>query len=383
VPYTQQPARPYRLGSLYYALYFGVFGLFEPFINPYFQKIGLNGRQIGLLLSIPPLVFLFISPAVAALADRKAWRVRLLTGLLFTGGVLYFIYQFPKTFLPIAIVTVLIALARGPIQPIGDSLILQMAIRHDLDYGQMRQWGSLVYALVAVAAGLVWEWLDISLLFPAAAIGFVLVGLVARGLPESPPVPETARAPWGLILRNPFLLALFISVVLMGATFNLFNFSTLLMAHLGGDERLIGILLGVTALAEVPMMYYASWFMRRLGAMRAMLLCYAIFLIAYTIGTFATAPWMLLIAGGIHGLGFGVAIIAVVVTFDQHAPDNWNASMQSMVSVGIFGFAPFLSSFAFGAIYDIWPSGTYALSLGLIVLASVALFIAMRLEKPL
>lgn len=374
-------ANPYRMGSIFYSIFFGTYGIFEPFIFPYFQQIGLNGKQIGILLSLPPLVFLFISPAVAALADRKAWRIRLLAGLTLLNGILYFFYQFPRAFYAVLLMTLLIALVRGPTQPIADSLILRMAVRHEIDYGSMRRWGSLFYAIMAVICGLLWEWFDISLLFPATALGFIAVALMTLRMEENPPVSENARAPWSMILGNPVLLSLFISAVLMGATFNSFNYSGMFMVHLGGGERMIGILLGVTAMAEVPMMQYASYWMRRLGPMQALLASYGIFALAFLTGALATAPWMLLVAGGFNGMGFGLAIIAILVTFDRRAPDNWSSSVQSMVSVGIFGIAPFLSSFLFGAVYDIWPAGVYALSLLLILLAGVTLWLAMRFEK--
>mgnify|MGYP002147859069 CR=1 FL=1 len=40
---------------------------------------------------------------------------------------------------------------QGPVGPIGDSLMARMAVRHRLDFGAMRLWGSLGFALVALA----------------------------------------------------------------------------------------------------------------------------------------------------------------------------------------------------------------------------------------
>jgi MFS family permease len=153
------------------------------------------------------------------------------------------------------------------------------------------------------------------------------------------------------------------------------------MAHLGGGELLIGLLLGVSAMAEVPIMHYGGWLMRRLGANQALMLGLGFFGAAYFCGFFAREPWQLLISGALNGAGFGLSFVAILVTFDRHAPDNWSASVQALVSAGMFGFAPFATAIVFGAIFDIWPAGIYAFSAVLTVAAILCTWTAIRLEK--
>jgi len=69
---------PYLLGSLYYSIYWGAVGIYEPFLNVYFQRLELSGFQIGVINSLFPLMALVLSPMVSAQADRKAWRRRIL-----------------------------------------------------------------------------------------------------------------------------------------------------------------------------------------------------------------------------------------------------------------------------------------------------------------
>lgn len=372
---------PYVLGSLFYSFFWGTYGVFEPFINPYFQKIGLSGAQIGVLLSLPPLVAVVIAPLVSSLADRKGWRAPILVGLSLVVGLLYFFYQYPRSFQGIFIFTLLIALVRGPTQPLADSLILRMASKYQIDFGRMRLWGSFFYASFAALCGFLWEWLDISWMFPAAMLGFFLVALVASRMEENPAVTEKVKAPWGLILRNPTLLMLYISAFLAGATVNAFYFTGMLMVHLGGGERMVGILLGVTAMAEVPVMRNSGFLMRRFGGMNTCMMGFGLYAAAFTLGSLATAPWILLVAGALHGAGFGLVLVSVLIIFDQHTPDNWTSSVQSLVSAGMMGASPFLTAFLYGWIYDLWPAGVYAFSLLLALLAMITLIVAIRFEK--
>ena len=372
---------PYLLGSLYYSLYWGVVGLFEPFINLYFQRLGISGFQIGVINSLLPLIALVFSPFVSALADRKAWRSRILVVCCLGLSLAYFLLGLPKWFAGIFICNIFIALMRSPATPLGDSLVLRLGTRYNIDYGRMRLWGSFFFASISILFGLVWERIGLWWMFPVTGVGYLLVALIAFRMEEGEAVIKKSQFPWKLFIQNKTLLALYIAVLLMGASTNIFIFSSLFMAHLGGGELWIGLLLGATAMSEVPVMHYGGRLMRRFGGMRTLLFAFGLFTVSFISGIFAFAPWVLLITGILNGGGYGLAFISIVVTFDEHAPDNWSASVQSLVNAGMFGFAPFLSSFAYGAIYDLWPAGVYAFSAALIAAGTLALLVAIRLDR--
>jgi MFS transporter, PPP family, 3-phenylpropionic acid transporter len=372
---------PYLLGSLFYGIYWGAVGIYEPFLNVYFQRLGITGFQVGVINSLLPLAALSVSPFLNALADRKAWRRSILVILCLGLSAAYFALGLPKAFVGLFVCSIFIALMRSPTQPLGDSLVLRLGTRYHIDYGKMRLWGSFFFASISIIFGFVWEKVDFRWMFPAAGAGFLLVALIASQMQEGEPVTQHSRFPWRLFWENKSLLALFAAAVFMGASTNIFLFSSMYMVHLGGGELLVGILLGVTAMCEVPMMHFGGRLMRRFGGIQTLLLGLGLFASAYIVGLFAWAPWVLLISGAFNGGGFGLAFIAILVTFDQNTPGNWSASVQSLVNAGMFGFAPFASAFAFGAIYDAWPAGIYAFSVGLIALAILALLAAIRLKK--
>jgi len=55
-------------------LYFAAFAAALPFFVLFYQKLGFNGAQIGLLTGIPPLITLFASPFWTGLADARGWH---------------------------------------------------------------------------------------------------------------------------------------------------------------------------------------------------------------------------------------------------------------------------------------------------------------------
>ena len=179
--------KPARRGSIYYLAYWAAIGIYNPFTNVYFVNLGLSGREIGLLSALLPLLTLTVAPALAGLADRRGWRVRILALSLAGMGVALLLLSFPRSFLVLAPIMVLLALARSPIAPVADSLVARMAARHRLNFGGMRLWGSLGFALVAIASGALWQRAGYSFMFVLAGLAFLPVALCALLLEEGPP----------------------------------------------------------------------------------------------------------------------------------------------------------------------------------------------------
>ena len=66
-----------RLAALYAATFFGL-GVQLPFLPVWLADRGFDASEIGLLLAIPMLARLLVSPWIAGLADGRAGAVRVL-----------------------------------------------------------------------------------------------------------------------------------------------------------------------------------------------------------------------------------------------------------------------------------------------------------------
>ncbi|MCJ7549478.1 MAG: MFS transporter, partial [Anaerolineae bacterium] len=53
----------------FYTFYFAAGAFFSPFLVLYFSELGLDGRQIGVLRGIAPLITVVAAPLWSALAD--------------------------------------------------------------------------------------------------------------------------------------------------------------------------------------------------------------------------------------------------------------------------------------------------------------------------
>src|SRR5690349_16462975 len=101
-----------------------------PFLAVFYAHSGLSGSEIGVLSGIGPLVALMVTPAVAALADRRDWRVRTLSLALIGTALCLLVVPLPDSFGALLPIVVILALVLGPVAPLADSLIAVMAARN-------------------------------------------------------------------------------------------------------------------------------------------------------------------------------------------------------------------------------------------------------------
>jgi PPP family 3-phenylpropionic acid transporter len=370
--------RPARRGSIYYLAYWAAIGIFMPFTNVYFVNLGLSGREIGLLAALLPLMTLTVAPALAGLADRRGWRVRILALSLAGLGIALILLSLPRSFLALAPLMGLLALARSPIGPVADSLVARMAVRHRLNFGGMRLWGSLGFALVAIASGALWQEVGYSFMFALAGLAFLPVALCALLLEEGPVIERAARRPLREVGRDRGLIVLMAAACVVGAALGMDGaFQGVYVNHLGGGGLIVGLLFGVSAFSEFPSMRYASDIARRLGGPRTLLLSYALLGAGYTGFALARDPFILVPLAMVKGFGFGLYFVSTVRLVDERTPPEWASTIQAALNAGAGGLAPLAASLLGGAIYDaLGPAAVFVACAGALFLAMLIMIAA-------
>src|SRR3990170_1767829 len=73
---------PQRLAAMYYLFFFGAAGGLMPYLNLYFQDMGMGTRRIGVLAALLTASTLFAGPLWSAIADIFHLHHRLLPLLM-------------------------------------------------------------------------------------------------------------------------------------------------------------------------------------------------------------------------------------------------------------------------------------------------------------
>ena len=329
---------PYVRGGLYYGGFFGMIGLYLPFVNLYFDRIGLTGSQIGWLSIVTPLFMLTITMPISALADKLGQRKRFLQIGLLGFAISLFFVQFPRSFWGIFLMIGLFSLFLSPTLSLANGLIARMASNHHLNYGSMRLWGSVAFAILSLLFGWLYQQWSLSLIFVIAPLATLLVIGLVQGLEEEPVQhrpDQSAKRPslltiireanlWGLLLPWFFVMVGF-GIVL--------TFEGVAMSQLGGGEFLVGLTLAVAAVSELPSMQYGEKMQRRLGEWGLLLLGTVSLTLAYIGLSLFAVPTIFPLMAILRGFGFGIFVPTIVRLIDSRVPIAWSATAQALIII--------------------------------------------------
>ena len=205
-----------RLGAFYGAV-FAFIGVQLPFWPVWLKGQGLDPAALGLVLSAPVWLRLFM-PLVAPWVDRSGLRRQAIVAGMWLSVAALATFGLVSGFWPLLLVSIWLGLAFGPLVPLADNLTMLHVYAWNLDYGRIRLWGSVTFILANLAAGaLLGDFAVDVILFLLLALA-VIGGLIALALPAAPGAPAaaagaaaprpdvTASRPLHGLLRQPLFL---------------------------------------------------------------------------------------------------------------------------------------------------------------------------------
>jgi MFS transporter, PPP family, 3-phenylpropionic acid transporter len=361
-------------------LLFALVGVAEAAILPFLPIVlhdrGLSAAEIGVALSTASLAGFVATPLWGYVADRRLGAEGTLVIAAFTAAVasvpLAFVHSFPGLIAAAAAITA----ARSPMSTLVDSIALHHLSGGDrADYGRVRLWTSVGWAVAACIWGLVLQTETLELLPALYAGSAVAVAIAARAVGGTRLIHE--RSPRGArraMLRGlaPFLLSMLVLFAAFSATF---SFVAVRIAELGGGLFVIGVAAALQAVAEVPVMRATPRLSRSQGH-RALYVGGTLFMAA------ACIAWALLdqtlaiaLVKLIAGVGFALVYVGSVVIVDDLVPLGLRGTGQGFAKAVSFGLAPILGTLVGGAIYDYaGPRALFLASAGAAVVAGAGVW---------
>jgi predicted MFS family arabinose efflux permease len=233
-----------------------------------------------------------------------------------------------------------------------DAIALEHLGDDRAQYGRVRLWLSLGWAISACVWGLVLQWGSLDWL-PWIYVGCVVVVAVAAysvggGRSVREPTPAGTRRAM-LIALAPFLLSLLLLFAAFNATF---SFISLRIRELGGGLFVVGAATALQAVAEAPVMRITPRLNRVIGH-RALYVVGSLFFIAsFVAWAFLDDPLAIALVKLVAGVGFALVYVGSVLLVDDLVPPGLRGTGQGLAKAVTFGLSPILGSLAGGAIYD-------------------------------
>jgi len=357
-----------KLGILMFTEYL-VLGAYVPVLTLYLKEdVGLNGNEIGIILSLSSVVALFSPIVGAAIADRIISSERLFSLCHLAGGFLMLAILRENSFEPIALYFFLYSMFVGPTIALSNSITFQhCSVRNR--FGNIRLWGTLGWigaALIIWIINNLWEDFFSGNSFPlrlSAYSSFVLSAFVFVI-----PVVKLNREKktFSIIPADAFsvfkdrkivmitLISLFIIVVDKYYYFGMAPF----LQHLGLETSQIFPIMSVGQGTEVIVMFYLSLILKKIGFKRILVFGVIAEILRFSLFVFSGGSFPLIVMGiAFHGLAYAFFFTSVFVYMDSHCRPDFRAGVHQLFSFVTSGLGTLIANMAAGYSMDLFVTG--------------------------
>ena len=376
------PTSATRALSFFYLTNFAVFGVYLPWLNPYLDRIGLNGVQIGVLSALVPLSGLLAPTAAGVVADRLGRRRDLvvLSAFLALGAFscMFAVNSFPA----ITVVLGLYAVTRAPALPLVEATAIEYAEAGGTEYGRMRVWGSIAFIVVALAAGrAIGEWgVEIVLILVTAMLGLNFLSTLI--LPGDRPQRRrrTGGPAVSVVIRRPQVLLFLLACIMSQAAHGpYYVFYSIHLERLGYAPLTIGLLWAIAVGCEILAMLRMRTVLSRVGPLPVVAAALAVGAVRWLILSHTTRLPVLIGAQVLHAATYASFHVAAVTHTHRLFGAERGASGQAIYSSATYGLGGVVGMVGSGLLSDRLPiAGLFAVASGVALSGALAAFGAWR-----
>lgn len=223
----------------------------------------------------------------------------------------------------IRVALALLGFFQQPIGPMLDAWTLRFLDRDGAAhrFGRIRGFGSLGWAVTALATAFLVVGVSWNALFIVAVVAAVLLAAVVAMLPAAAAAddgrmanrasfaPGRALARLGGNPRYVFLLAVVFLMYLGVQT--TFNYQGLLIKGAGGGVIELGWTFFFGVMCEMPAMFLAAWWLPRSSPRRLMIVAGILYMVRYALIIFFQTAWIVTATACLEGLAFGLLLSAL------------------------------------------------------------------------
>lgn len=364
---------------LAYFTYFGVLGIFVPYLGLFLDGRGLNSKDIGLLLALVTATRIIGPSTWAAIAERTgkpALVMRLGAVLAIIGWSSSF---FDIGFWPLLIGFALFSFFWTAILPQLEVSAFYFLNNNTHAYSRIRTAGSVGYIVLVMLGGWLFELYGSEFLPLGTALFMLLLLLALLGLPQVQIAnePHTQPVRFGQLLRQPVFWHFMGAALLLQMSFAPFyGFFTLYCRDLGYSGTQTGLFIGLAVLAEIIAFYFAGHIIRRRSYRLLLTFCYGLTAVRWLmLATLADSIWWLALSMLLHAASFAIAHSCAMQFIQQFFPPVLRSRGQALYAGVIFGGGGAIGAYVSGLL---WQNGDGAAQtfIAAAVLALAATFLA-------
>nr|MBR4281527.1 MFS transporter [Clostridia bacterium] len=347
---------PYVAFLLFNAVFF-MMDTTNGYFQIYLNEIGLTKTMIGTITGTASLVALVFQPVFGVLTDSAKSKNRVLQGMILVSALLYPLILLNKSFIYILLVYTGYAIFRNFQHPLNTTMSVEFSEQSGRPYGPIRMMGAVGYALMMSLVGVVSAqeqgvektFILYSLI---CLLNIGLIFLLPRMKGHNRKSEGKKISPMVLLKSRPVLMLILFQILI-----NVFTglcrtyFGLYFTDDMGGSNQLYGTMMAVAAAIEIPFLFMADRFLRKLGPRVMLFILGVITAVRWTICFFATGTGTLfaVYCGNfiniLESVTFALLLSRMVAPQLKTSVQTLSATIQNVASI-------FISSYLGGMLAD-------------------------------
>ena len=375
-------SRQYFNFSLLLFTHYAQAGTFVTYVSLFFAARGMSAPQIGVLMSLVQAMRIIGPNLWGWVADHTQQRVVVLRVTALCASVAFIGMFFGHTFAWFVVLMLVLNLFTSALTPISEALMLA-GMKGDLtSYGRMRMWGSIGFIVAVMVASYGLEWFGVEA-FPWIMFAMLLCVVGASTQLREEPRTEAvaARVPLAAVLRQPEVIAFFLSTALMVAAHtSLYVFYSLYLERLGYSKPLIGAMWSIGVIAEIVFFYFQASVFRRISPRSVIMFAFAVAIARFAmIGAGGASLAVLVAAQLLHAATFAAHHSGSIMAMQRWFSGALQGRGQALFVSTAYGAGGTLGGLFMAACWDrISPEAAYYGAAGLSAAGAVAALVSFR-----
>ncbi|MEC3193934.1 MFS transporter [Bacillus cereus] len=331
---------------LFYFAFYGAFGTFYPMISLFFLEKNLTAFEIGQIISIGLMINIIVQPIWGIVCDRfNLSKVVLKISLIFTS-IFCILLWFKNDFLYVLIMFSCLTIFNVAVTPIIDSITLEY-IEHSREFGFIRAWGSMGYAILCWLSSLLTNYFGVHAILYCYSLLMISCLLISNNIPISQ-VKETQKKALKTDLKRIFSQYGFITftlaaILIFGTHQANATYYAILYKELGGGVVGVGISFFLVAGFEVPAMFLSNLLTKKFGLSFLLILSGILVSIRWFFYSLQPSIVFVLILLVLNGLIIGLFIVLCTQFVNESTPHDVQVTAHSL----FWAFANGLGSMLF------------------------------------
>lgn len=362
-----------------YLGFYAAQAIFGTYLNLYLDDVGFTKTQMGMFTSVSTLLVLLAQPLWGYASDRAKTKNRILNILLFCGAVIILGFYLNVNYWWVMLVNCVFCVFYNPVPALMDNLTLENleSKKGKFNFGHIRIGGTLGYSIGVLAAGQLMHdeykrmFYMISILLLIAIICLQFVPKV-QGYQKK----ENQSSFKELLRDKKIFCFIFLNFVFSMGTVVYYSYYPLYFNKIGGDSGLVGTLMFITAMSEVPFWLIAGRLVEKLGYKRMMIISAIVTGLRWTLLSVAATPALAIVINLTHGFCFVTLNFCIVTYINENIPKDLRATGQSMNNMITTIFSRVIGGVAIGYLSDIFGVPTMLRIVGIAAFAGAGIFAA-------